>query len=232
MQIYLDWIDVYWQWLLSLGIREELLGREEHKDNDLAHYAKACTDITFRYPFGTHELMGIAARGNFDLTQHSIHSGKKLEYTDAANNIKYIPHVIEPSIGVDRLFLALITSAYREETVGSEQRVYLSLHPSIAPIKAVVLPLVSNKEDIVTLARTIFKNLQQIFFVEYDASGAIGRRYRRADECGTPFCITVDFDSVVDDTVTIRYRDTMMQERVKLVDLIPIISSKIHELKI
>lgn len=214
-----------------MGIREELLGRQEHKGTDLAHYAKACTDITFCYPFGTHELMGIAARGNFDLTQHSLHSGKKLEYNDPSSNVKYIPHVIEPSIGVDRLFLALITSAYREETVGAEQRVYLSLHPSIAPIKAVILPLVSNKEEIVSLARTIFMNLQQTFVVEYDASGAIGRRYRRADECGTPFCITIDFDSIVDNSVTIRHRDTMVQQRIKLEDLVPLISSKIDASK-
>lgn len=205
------------------------MSKKVHEGNDLAHYAKACTDIIFKYPFGSQELMGIAARGDYDLTQHSVHSGKKIEYHDPISNQKYIPHVIEPSIGVDRLLLALITSAYREETVGGEKRVYLALHPSVAPVKVVVLPLVSNKEEIVSMSRNVFKLLQKKYNIEYDSSGAVGRRYRRADESGVPFCITVDFESLVDNTVTIRYRDCMSQQRIKVEDLIQLISNKIED---
>jgi len=224
---YDEWIDIYWKWLVSIGVNEELLSRKVHRGTDLAHYARACTDITFRYPFGVQELMGIAARGDYDLVQHSAGSGKKLEYNDAISNTKYVPHVIEPSIGIDRLLLALIVSAYREEIVGGEKRVYLSFHPSIAPVKVAVLPLVSNKEEIVDASRKVFKELQKRFVVEYDTSGAIGRRYRRADESGIPFCVTVDFDSLNDKSVTIRYRDSMEQQRIKIEELADLISKQV-----
>jgi glycyl-tRNA synthetase len=226
-QSYKDWISVFLAWLRDIGIREELLTLQEHEASNLAHYARACTDIKFQYPFGIHELMGIAARGDFDLKQHSSHSGKLLEYHDPSTNLKYIPHVIEPSIGVERLFLALLCSAYREEVVENEKRVVLGLHPAIAPIKACILPLVSNKLEIAKFSKEIYDSLKTRFMVEYDSSGAIGRRYRRADESGTPFCITVDFDSLSDNSVTIRMRDSMQQFRLPAEELIGFLSKEI-----
>ena len=222
-----QWIEESWHWLLSIGLKEDYMSRQVHAVDKLAHYARACTDVTFKFPFGTQELMGIAARGNFDLVQHSTHSGKNLDYLDAATNEKYIPHVIEPSLGVDRLFLALLTSAYREEEVEGEKRVVLGFHPSIAPIKVCVFPLVNNKPEISEKARALFNKLQQRYNVEYDTSGAIGRRYRRADEAGTPFCITVDFDTLTDDSVTLRSRDSMQQVRLKMDELFAYLSKEI-----
>ncbi len=207
-----------------------MLCKSVHPKDKLAHYARACTDITFKFPFGTQELMGVAARGNYDLTQHGTHSGKPQEYFDGNTNIKFIPHVIEPSMGVDRLFLAILTSAYQEETVGGEKRVVLGLHPAIAPIKASVFPLLSNKPELTALSKEVYKTLQQRFNVDFDTSGAIGRRYRRADEAGTPYCITVDFESLVDGSVTVRERDSMSQERVKIADLPNYLSDRIHTL--
>lgn len=208
------------------------MNRQCHSQDKLAHYAKACTDITFNFPFGEQELMGIAARGNYDLTQHAIHSGKSMEYIDPVTQTRYVPHVIEPSTGVDRLFLALLASAYREEVVEGEKRVVLGFHPSIAPIKVNVLPLVSNKEELTTKAKSIFRSIQHRYRAEFDTSGNIGRRYRRADEAGTPFCVTVDFDSLQDDTVTIRYRDSMKQERVSIPDLFRILSKEIDGIEL
>lgn len=201
--------------------------RSVHEGNKLAHYARACTDVTFRFPFGVQELMGIAARGNYDLTQHAIHSGKSMEYFDAATNEKYVPHVIEPSCGVDRLFLALLTSAYKEDVVEGEKRTLLAFHPAVAPIKVAVLPLVSNKAELSQKATELFNALQMRYMCEFDTSGAIGRRYRRADESGIPFCITVDFDSLTDDSVTIRFRDSMEQKRMKITDIMPFLSKEI-----
>ncbi len=223
-----NWINESWNWLISIGLRPDYMFKCKHESNKLAHYARACTDITFKFPFGTQELMGIAARGNFDLTQHSNASGKNMEYQDPVTNIKYIPHVIEPSLGVDRLFLAIMTSAYKEEVVeGDEKRTVLQFHPSIAPIKASVFPLVNNKPELSEKARAIYKSLQRRYMCEYDTAGAIGRRYRRADESGTPFCITVDFETIENDTVTLRYRDTMKQIRVKSDELVGILSKEI-----
>jgi glycyl-tRNA synthetase len=227
-QYHTEWIDRFWKWLTNdLGLRSELLHKSVHTKDKLAHYARACTDITFAFPFGIQELMGIAARGNFDLTQHSQHSGKTLEYLDPVTNQKYIPHVIEPSIGVDRLFLAILTSAYTEEMVENEKRIVLKFHPSIAPVKAAVLPLVSNKPELVDVARKFFQQLQKRYSVEYDTSGAIGRRYRRQDESGTPFCFTVDFQTLEDETVTIRFRDSMEQRRVTSTEALAILSKEI-----
>lgn len=208
------WIKICWDWLLSIGLKKELLGKDVHKKEKLSHYSRATTDITFKFPFGEQELEGIAARGNFDLTQHSQASGKSLEYFDEERKERYIPHVIEPSIGVDRLFLAIICSAYCEDEVEGEKRTVLKFHPRMAPIKAAVLPLVKNKPEIVEKARKLFEKLQRRWNVFWDSSGAIGRRYRRMDEVGTPFCITVDFDSLEDDTVTIRHRDSTEQIRI------------------
>lgn len=204
------------------------MDKSVHLGDKLAHYARACTDITFKFPFGQQELMGIAARGNYDLTQHSNASGKTLDYLDPVTNEKYIPHVIEPSLGVDRLFFALLTSAYNEEEVEGEVRVVLKFTPAIAPIKVAILPLVSNKPELVEKAKSIYKALTMRYMCEWDTSGAIGRRYRRADESGIPFCITVDFDSLTDDSVTIRYRDSMKQDRVKIADIFPLLSKEIE----
>lgn len=230
---YQEWIETCWQWLIDIGLDRQLMHRKVHADDKLAHYARACTDITFDFPFGSQqELMGIAARGNFDLTQHAQASGKALEYFDPVTHQRYIPHVIEPSIGVDRLFLALLTSAYHEEEVGGDAakkdtRIVLKFHPAIAPVKAAILPLVSNKPELTTVAKQVYKTLQQRYHVEYDTSGAIGRRYRRQDEHGTPFCITVDFDSLQDHSVTVRLRDSMEQFRMKIDDLPAYLSKQI-----
>jgi glycyl-tRNA synthetase len=207
------WVNTRLEWLKSIGLREDLLGLDVHRPEKLAHYSRACTDITFHYPFGVQELEGIAARGNFDLTQHQNGSGKNLEYFDEQQNRSYLPQVIEPAIGVDRLFLALLCSAYCEEEVEGETRIVLKLHPRIAPLKAAVLPLVKNRPELVDLAKNLHQKLSRIWYVHYDESGAIGRRYRRMDEIGTPYCITVDFDSLETGTFTLRDRDTMEQKR-------------------
>lgn len=201
-----------------------------HESHKLAHYARACTDITFAFPFGVQELMGIAARGNYDLTQHSNASGKLLEYFDEKLKLKYIPHVIEPSIGVDRLFLALLVSAYREEVVeNDEKRIVLGFKPNIAPVKAAIFPLVNNKPEITELAQNLYKRIKKRYICEWDTSGAIGRRYRRADEGGIPFCITVDFDSLIDDSVTVRNRDSMEQVRMKIDDVVDYLVKNIED---
>eukprot|EP00551_Chaetoceros_affinis_P009109 CAMPEP_0203678198 /NCGR_PEP_ID=MMETSP0090-20130426/31067_1 /ASSEMBLY_ACC=CAM_ASM_001088 /TAXON_ID=426623 /ORGANISM="Chaetoceros affinis, Strain CCMP159" /LENGTH=528 /DNA_ID=CAMNT_0050545343 /DNA_START=435 /DNA_END=2021 /DNA_ORIENTATION=+ len=222
------WMQESKDYLVSVGLREDLMGWDVHEGDGLAHYARACTDITFRFPFGVQELMGIAARGNFDLTQHSEGSGKALDYFDDATKEKYIPHCIEPSLGVDRLILALICSAYAEDEVGGEKRNFLKFHPSIAPVKVSVLPLVKNKEALVKVARELYESLSLRWNVAWDATGAVGRRYRRADEVGTPFCITVDFETIEDDAgVTIRDRDTTEQIRLPIDEVIPYLSKKI-----
>jgi glycyl-tRNA synthetase len=207
------WVDARFEWLKNIGLKEDLLGYDVHRPEKLAHYSRACTDITFHYPFGVQELEGIAARGNFDLKQHQNASGKNLEYFDEQRSRSYLPHVIEPAIGVDRLFLALLCSAYYEEIVDGETRSVLKFHPRIAPIKAAVLPLVKNRPELVELARSLHKKLSQKFYTQYDESGAIGRRYRRMDEIGTPYCITIDFRSLEDGTFTLRNRDSMEQKR-------------------
>ena len=216
----------YEEWLSDeLGLRRELLGRDVHADDGLAHYARACTDITFRFPFGEQELAGFAARGCFDLTQHQRASGKNLEYNDDDRKSsgselpsKYVPHVIEPSIGVDRLFLAVICSAYCEDSVGGEKRSLLKFSPRVAPVKCAVLPLVKNKPELVSVARGLYEKLRRRYNVEWDAAGSVGKRYRRADEAGTPFCVTVDFDTIEKpgSMVTVRDRDTTEQTSMPL----------------
>jgi glycyl-tRNA synthetase len=226
-----QWIDASRDFLVSqIGLREDLMGWDVHAGNKLAHYARACTDITFQFPFGQQELMGIAARGDYDLTQHSNGSGKMLDYFDEATKEKYIPHCIEPSLGVDRLMLALICSAYAQDEVGGEKRSLLKFNPKVAPIKVAVLPLVKNKEALVSVARQLFDDLQKRrgWNCSWDASGAIGRRYRRADEVGTPFCVTVDFDTIEkDNAVTIRERDSTQQVRIPMDEVIPYLSKHI-----
>eukprot|EP00607_Mallomonas_marina_P007603 CAMPEP_0182419458 /NCGR_PEP_ID=MMETSP1167-20130531/3919_1 /TAXON_ID=2988 /ORGANISM="Mallomonas Sp, Strain CCMP3275" /LENGTH=473 /DNA_ID=CAMNT_0024594403 /DNA_START=326 /DNA_END=1744 /DNA_ORIENTATION=+ len=227
-KFHATWVHDSWRFLRGIGLREDLMSFQVHTKNKLAHYAKACTDVVFKFPFGTQELMGVAARGCYDLGKHAEASGKSQEYFDEENKRKYIPHVIEPSYGVDRLFLAAVVSAYREEQLEGEKRTVLGFHPSIAPVKVSILPLVKNKPEIVALAKEIFSKLQRRYNCEYDVSGAIGRRYRRADEIGTPFCVTVDFDSLEDRTVTLRLRDSMKQERIKIEDLYPLIAKEIE----
>jgi len=222
------WMQESKDFLLSVGLREDLMGWDVHEGDSLAHYARACTDITFRFPFGVQELMGIAARGNFDLTAHTEGSGKSLDYYDDETKEKYIPHCIEPSLGVDRLILALICSAYAEDEVNGEKRNFLKFSPKIAPVKVVVLPLLKNKEELVSVARELYDQLKMRWNVSWDASGAVGRRYRRADEVGTPFCITIDFDTIEKDAgVTIRDRDTTEQIRLPMDEVIPYLSKQI-----
>ncbi len=213
-----QWKELRLNWHLGNGLRKEKLRWHPHGENDLAHYADAATDIEYEFPIGWGEMEGIHSRTDFDLAQHQKFSGKKLEYVDQMDgNKKYIPYVIETSVGCDRAVLALLCDAYRLENEGDKdnERVVMKFHPSVAPIKAAVMPLM-KKENLEEPARKLFAELQQHYKVEYDTSGSIGKRYRRQDEIGTPFCITVDYDTLEDHAVTIRDRDSMTQERVAL----------------
>lgn len=214
------WRATRWKFLVNLGIREENLRFHEHAKEELAHYALKAGDIQYKFPFGWQELEGIHNRSDFDLKQHSKFSGKKIEYFDEATKEHYIPYVIETAIGCDRLILALLCDAYREEITVDESgkpdvRVVLGLHPEIAPMKVAVLPL-SRKLELQEPAMALRDELARDFDVTYDDAQSIGKRYRRQDEVGTPFCVTFDFDSLVDKKVTIRHRDTMKQDRVDL----------------
>ncbi|MBQ3127787.1 MAG: glycine--tRNA ligase [Clostridia bacterium] len=221
------WKDYCHKWLLSLGIREENLRLRDHEQEELSHYSNATTDFEFLFPFGWGELWGVASRTDFDLTQHQNTSGKGLEYFDQTTNEKYLPYVIEPSLGADRVTLAFLCDAYDEEVVDAEKgdtRVVLRFHPALAPIKAAVLPLSKKLND---KAEEVYAMLSKNFMVEFDDAGSIGKRYRRQDEIGTPFCITYDFDSIEDGCVTIRDRDTMAQERIAIDKLCEYIREKI-----
>jgi len=226
---YEDWVATMRRFLLeSCGLRSELVGTEVHAKDKLAHYARACTDLTFRFPFGEQELLGVAARGCYDLTQHATTSGRKLEVQDLDTKERFIPHVVEPSLGVDRLFLAVLCSAYDEDEVEGEKRTVLRFAPAVAPIKVLVLPLVKNKEPILARAQEIYKRLQRRWNCSFDSGGAIGRRYRRGDEAGVPFCVTIDFETIEKDgTVTIRERDTTAQRRVSEDELVAYLSQQI-----
>ncbi len=210
------WIEARWDWYTSLGIDPENLRRYEHPQEKLSHYSKRTVDIEYNFPFaGWSELEGIANRTDYDLKQHAEHSGENLEYIDQTTNNRYYPYVIEPAAGPDRIMLAFLSDAFTEEEVNGEERTVLRLHPRIAPIKAAVFPL-SKKEPVSTVARELYDDLKGDYRIFYDDSGSIGRRYRRQDEAGTPFCVTVDFDTMDDKSVTIRDRDTMQQERIPL----------------
>lgn len=215
-ECYHRWIDDRLNWYLGLGIKKENLRLRQHADNELAHYAKGCSDIEYHFPFGWSELEGIANRSDFDLKQHSEFSGKDLQYQDKVTNERFFPYVIEPSGGVDRAALAFLVDAYHEEEVDGSTRVVLKLSKQLAPIKAAVLPLLKNNNAIVTLAQNIKKDLQQSFACMYNDTAAIGKLYRRQDEVGTFFCVTVDVQSLEDRQVTVRDRDTMRQERIAL----------------
>ena len=214
----LEWFH-YWknfckQWLLGLNVAEENLRLRDHGPEELSHYSKATTDFEYLFPFGWGELWGIADRTDFDLKSHAKHSGENFEYNDPVTNEKYIPYVIEPSLGVDRVTLAFLVEAYDEEEISEgDTRVVMRFHPALAPIKAAVLPLSKKLGEGAT---KIYHELSKSFMCEYDESGSIGKRYRRQDEIGTPYCITVDFDTEKDGCVTVRDRDTMEQERVSI----------------
>ena len=223
-----EWIDTRKAWFQSIGIPADLLGEDVHPTEKLSHYSRATTDITFRFPHGVHELEGIAARGCFDLTQHQEHSGRSMLYFDESRRERYIPHVIEPALGVDRTLLAVLTSAYAEDEIDGEQRVVMRFHPRVAPIKAGIFPLLRNRPPLVEKARALFKALQKRWNIIYDSSGAIGRRYRRMDEAGTPFGITVDFQSIEDGTVTLRDRDSTEQVRMTEDELFAFLDRKIN----
>lgn len=228
MEWFKYWREYCYKFLLSLGMKEENLKLRDHSKEELSHYSTATTDIEYLFPFGWGELWGIADRGSFDLTQHSEHCGKPIEYFDHETNEHYIPHVIEPSLGADRVALALLIEAYDEEVVDAEKndtRVVLRLHPTLAPYKACVLPLSKKLSE---KAEEVYHMLQKDFMVDFDEAGSIGKRYRRQDEIGTPLCITYDFDSLEDGCVTVRDRDTMEQERVAISELSSYIAKKVQ----
>jgi glycyl-tRNA synthetase len=217
-----EWLELMKKWCEFLGIQKENLVLHEIADKDRAFYSKRTVDFEFKYPFGTKELYGLAYRTDYDLTQHSKFSGEDLSYTDPVSNEKFIPHIIEPSLGVDRTILPVLLEAYTEMAARSgdedskhEQEVVLKLPYALAPIKVAILPL-SKKEPLGKIARKIETDLRKHFVVQYDETGSIGKRYRRQDEIGTPFCVTVDFESAEDKKVTVRDRDTMQQERIEI----------------
>ena len=220
------WLEERLNWYINQGIKRENLRLRPHTGDELAHYARACQDIDYLFPMGWSELEGIANRGDFDLVQHAKHSGRNLEYFDEETKERFFPYVIEPSAGVDRSVLAFLCDAYAEEQDKDEIRVLLRLHPSLAPIKVAVLPL-SRKENLVKLAKEVDADLRQHWSVQYDDAQSVGRRYRRQDEIGTPFCVTIDFQSLEDGQVTIRERDTMNQIRVPINGLKGVLAAKL-----
>ncbi|MDR1689319.1 MAG: glycine--tRNA ligase [Clostridiales bacterium] len=226
----LEWF-AYWKdfcisWLHSLGFKDEELRVRDHSAEELSHYSKATSDIEFMFPFGWGELWGIADRTDFDLKQHAEHSGEDLQYFDPATNEKFIPYCIEPSLGADRITLAFLVNAYDEEELSEgDVRTVMRFHPALAPVKAAVLPLSKKLSE---GAEKVYEILRKNFPCEYDEAGAIGRRYRRQDEIGTPFCVTFDFDSLTDECVTVRERDSMQQERVKISEVTEYIAKRIE----
>ena len=217
LEWYNYWKNYSFNWLLSLGMNEETLRLRDHEQEELSFYSKATCDIEFLFPFGWGELWGIADRTDYDLSRHIEVSGEDLRYIDPVTNEKYIPYCIEPSLGADRVALAFLCNAYDEEEIGEgDVRTVLRLHPALAPFKAAILPLTKKLSD---KSDEIYDELSKYFMIDTDVSGSIGKRYRRQDEVGTPFCITVDFDTLEDDCVTVRFRDTMEQERIKISEL-------------
>lgn len=227
----LEWFG-YWKefcknWLLGLGIKEDRLKLRDHDPEELSHYSNATTDFEFKFPFGWGELWGIADRTDFDLNAHAKVSGKALEYTDPVTNEKYVPYVIEPSLGVERMVLALLCNAYEEQELeGGDSRVVMHFHPAIAPYKVAVLPL--QKKALGEKSEELYRQLSKKFSATYDETASIGKRYRRQDEIGTPYCVTVDFDTLEDNCVTVRERDSMAQERIAIADLEKYLESKME----
>lgn len=230
MNWYNHWKSTRMKWHLALGTPASKLRFHDHEN--LAHYANAAVDIQFDFPFGFKELEGIHSRTDFDLKSHQELSGKKLQYFDPEENENYVPYVVETSIGCDRMFLAILSQAYQEETVPDAEgqdatRIVLKLHPALAPVKCAVLPLVKNKPELVDLSKQVLGKLKSSFQCQYDDKDAIGRRYRRQDAIGTPYCVTIDFDSLSDGTVTLRDRDSLQQERISIDDLVKTIEARI-----
>lgn len=226
----LEWFDYWknycWNFLLNLGIKQENLRFRDHAAEELAFYSKATSDVEVKFPFGWGELWGIADRTDYDLNQHIKHSGEEMLYLDPVTNEKYVPYVIEPSLGCDRVVLAFLCDAYDEEELeGGDSRTVLRLHPALAPFKAAILPL---SKKLSGKAEEVYAKLSKKFMVDYDEAGSIGKRYRREDEIGTPFCITVDFDTLEDNSVTVRDRDTMQQVRIAIDDLEKFIEEKLE----
>jgi len=209
------WLEQRLAWHRGLGLRDSNLRLREHSAEERSHYSSATSDVEYLYPIGWQELEGVANRGEFDLTQHTQHSGTKLEWIDPDGN-RYTPHVIEPAVSIERIFVALLCDAYDEEIVGDRERVVLRLHPQVAPVKAAILPLIPRDEGMATRARTLYEELRRHHIVEHDDSGQIGRRYRRQDEIGTPWAFTVDEQTLEDETVTVRDRDSLAQERLPI----------------
>lgn len=228
-ETFKEWCETYQKWLVDIGVDESKMRFRDHTAKELSHYSDNTRDIEFNFPFGWGELMGIASRTNFDLTQHEKFSGTDMKYFDAATNEKFIPYVVEPALGMDRLFLVVLLSAYHEEDLGEgKTRFVSSLHPTLAPIKIAILPLKRNEERIVKQARELFDVLKTHWTCMYDDTGSIGKLYRRQDEVGTPYCITVDFETIEDDqAVTVRERDSMKQERVKIAELVSYFKEKL-----
>ncbi len=226
LEWYAHWKEFCKNFLLALGMKEESIRMREHEKAELSHYSNATTDIEFLFPFGWGELWGVASRTDFDLKAHAAHSGENMEYLDPFTNARYVPYCVEPALGADRVALAFLCDAYDEETLeGGDVRNILHLHPALAPYKAAVLPLQKNKLG--EKAQEVYQTLAKRFMVDYDDSGAIGKRYRRQDEIGTPMCITIDFDTLEDNTVTVRDRDTMGQIRLPIVELVSYIEKQI-----
>jgi len=225
LKYYEEWKEARWQFYLDLGISAKNL--KWHKHENLVFYAKEAYDIEYNFPFGFKELEGVHARGDYDLTQHSKYSGQELNYLDPVTNKKFTPHIIETSAGVGRTFLSVLTEAYHEETVEDGTRIVLKLASKLAPIKIAIFPLLKNKPELVARAREIFDDLKLVYRCEFDDNGNIGKRYRRQDEIGTPYCVTIDFDTLENNEVTVRDRDSMKQERIKISELTKFFSGKI-----
>ena len=226
--IFEKWLEVQEEFAQRLGASKENLRRLEHPKEKLAHYSRRTVDVEFNYPFGFKELFGLAYRTDYDLKSHVQASGAKFEYFDQRKNKRYIPHVIEPTFGLDRCILAALISAYNEEEIKGEKRVILKFSNDLAPIKVAIFPLLRNKSELVSKAREIFDNLKSHFVCEFDDNGNIGKRYRRQDEIGTPYCLTVDFDGLEDKKVTVRDRDSMKQERVEIDKLLDYFDKKLN----
>jgi len=221
MKVYEEWREKRWQYYLDLGFKPENLNWHEHEN--LVFYAKAAWDIEYKFPFGFKELEGVHARGNYDLTQHQTFSGQDLSYFDQEKKERFIPHVVETSVGLDRTFLAVLTEFYDEDELGGETRAVLRLPKKLAPIKAAVSPLLRNKPELVLKAREVYAMLKKEMMCEWDDNGNIGKRYRRQDEIGTPACVTIDFETLENDTVTVRDRDTGEQRRVAVSELMAVL---------
>ncbi|MGH2935704.1 MAG: glycine--tRNA ligase, partial [Gaiellaceae bacterium] len=212
---YEYWVEQRLAWHRGLGLRDSQLRVREHGEDERSHYSSATSDIEYLYPIGWQELEGVANRGDFDLTQHTQHSGTKLEWVEQ-DGTRYVPHVIEPAVSIERIFVALMVDGYHEEVVAERDRTVVQLHPAVAPIKAAILPLIPRNGDMVAKARALQDDLRFRWMVEYDDGGQIGRRYRRQDEIGTPFAFTIDDQTLEDDTVTVRDRDSLAQERLPI----------------